>query len=583
MKIKRSDWWYIVPLILIFIIIVVIILSYCNMAKATDKSPYNLFGHSSPSTPFSEWWCTFWDEHIDWQTTGKTNYYDCATRSQPVGTYELILCWAETRESDISHPLEWLLTYCDSMGVHRDSVLAHVDENSYYHPRLSSEDFARLIPGWDPANDVGGNWVRDYKADYDYNNATTYFTVDYDSDYIEDAGGGRMGTWTVNEWQGDYVKMGWGGNADTVSFVVASNTTTQLYLTGEIPSHTYLWYIVDKSSAVNHNAVAMADSFARIHPGAWEYRLINPKHWLAKAFVGRFFHAVIHTDLLSREPTDIYPDDILKTYVPYSCGSGWCDHWTMGSSSLEGLDDDNVYRPAVREFLGEVKDSLGAGNFLLVNVYEVNVGWDSIVLNSVSGLWHETWLLPDVNRSDFNTKLNKVKLYKNSPYNYKLQFLHGGGGLGAVPLPDLNRAKMNQLTQYYIQYSDSFYFLYNTNPAYGTQLGDTTKWWFGLMGIDLGEPTDTAEEVLENGKYVWKRPFPSGYVIWKPKPESGSNYTDSTLHTLPAYYYQLDINGSIVGDSVNQVYVKNCQGLVFQATGSEPPPAQGGYKWNIRK
>jgi len=547
-------------LTIIFLGLGLIIFNTAIAFGGADKSPsVNLFGHSTPDwSETTSVWFTFWDEHIDWQTSGKEWYYPHATRNQVVGTYELAQAWQPTR-------LPWLYAFYDSNSVHRDSGVVHVKVNSYYYPRNELVGTSRLLPGWDPVNDVNGNWQRDKKADYDYNNATTYFTVDYTSKYIQDVGGGQMGSWTANEWQRDYVKMGWGGNADTVAFRVDSNTTTRIYLNGNIPSHTYTWFIVDDSSAVNHNAVAMTDSLARIRPQAWTYNLINIKHWLAKAFAGKFFHNLIHTDLLGREPTDIYPDDILKTNVSYSCGSGWCDNWTMGGICLEGLDDDDIYRPAVRDYLRQIKDSLGSGNFLLVNVYEVNTGWDSIVFNhSVSGLWHETWLLPGADRGDFNSKLNTIKKYKNSPYNYNLQFLHGSG---SNPMSDLNRCKMNILSQYYIQYSDSFYLLYDTEPAYGIALGDTTRWWYGLMGINLGIPSDTGIEVLENGQYVWKRPFVNGYVIWKPRPGAGSNYTDVTVHTLPKYYYRLDVNGSIIGDSVNQVSLRNAEGVILLSTG----------------
>ncbi len=530
-----------------------------------DKSPsVNLFGHSTPDwSETTSVWFTFWDEHIDWQTSGKTWYYNHATRGQPVGTYELIQCWEA-----YSNRHTWLWAFFDSSGVHRDSGVAHVKVNSYYYPNTEDVGTSRLIPGWDPVNDVNGNWQRDKKADYDYNNATTYFTVDYTSKYIQDVGGGQMGSWTANEWQRDYVKMGWGGNADTVAFRVDSNTTSRLYLNASIPSHSYTWFIVDDSSAVSHNAVAMTDSLARVHPQRWTDVLMNVKHWLTRAFVGRFFHNYIHTELLDREPTDIYPDDITRTNPSWSCGSGWCDNWTMGGTCLEGLDDDYIYQPAVRKYLSQIKDSLGSGNFLLVNVFDVwedGIGWDSIVYNhSVSGLWHELWLSPGATRGDFNTKLNAVKKYKNSPYNYNLQFLHG---TGSNPIGDLNRCKMNILSQYYIQYSDSLYLLYDTEPAYGTGLGDTTKWWYGLMGINLGITSDTGIEVLENGQYVWKRPFVNGYVIWKPRPGEGSNYTDVTVHTLPKYYYRLNVNGSIIGDSVNQVSLRNAEGVILLSTG----------------
>jgi hypothetical protein len=551
---------------ILFAVALIFVLFWIPVKASTDKSACNLYGHSSPSTPFPSWWCTFWDEHIDWQTTGKTNYYSCATRNQVVGTYELIQCWLA-----IANRHTWLWAFFDSSGVHRDSGVAHVKVNSYCYPRNEAEGTSRFIPGWDPVNDINGDWQRDKEADYDYNNDTTYFTVDYTSNYIQDAGGGRMGSWTANEWQRDYVKMGWGGNADTVAFRVDNNTTTRLYLNASIPSHTYTWFIVDDSSAVNHNAVAMTDSLARIRTQRWTDFLMNVKHWLTRAFAGRFFHNYIHTELLGREPTDIYPDDIPKTDISWSTGSGWYDNWTMGGICLEGLDDDDIYRPAVRGYLKAINDSLGSGNFLLTNIYEVHPGYDTIIYGgAVDGLWHEGWINTNQERGVFNNKFNAFKKWMNPPYNIKLQFLHA---LAYSEYGDLNRNKIGALAWYYIYKGDSTYFLFDTEPDYGTKLGDTTRWWYGLMGVDIGTPTDTAVEVLENGQYVWKRPFVNGYVIWKPRPGAGSNYTDVTVHTLPKYYYRLDVNGSITGDSVNQVSLRNAEGLVFKSiTGGEEPP-----------
>jgi len=525
-----------------------------------DKSPsVNLFGHSTPDwSDTNSTWYRFWDEHIDWQTSGKSWYYPHTTRNQVVGTYELIQCW-------LSNRIPWLFAYFDSMGVHRDSGIAHVKVNSYYHPLTEASSSSRFLPGWDPVNDANNNWVRDKKADFDYNNGqVTNFSINYTNRYIEDASGGQMGAWITNEWQRDYVKMGWGGNADTVSFRVDSNTTSRVYLNATIPSHTYTWFIVDDSSAANHNAVAMADSLARVHPQRWTDVLMNVRHWLTRAFAGRFFHKLIHTDLQGREPTDIYPDDVLKTNPSWSCGSGWCDNWIMGGTCLEGLDNDDIYRPAVRGYLRQLNDSLGSNNYLLVNVYEVHVGWDTIVRGAVDGLWHEFWMNSDEIRGTFNTKLNTIKKYNLSPYNIKLHFLHASG---SNPIGDLNRAKINILSQYYIQKDDSIYLLYDTEPAYGIALGDTTRWWYGVMGVDLGTPADTATEVLESGQYVWKRPFSNGYVIWKPRPGSSSNYTDVTVHSLPKYYYRLDINGNVVGDSVIQVSLRNAEGVILLSTG----------------
>ncbi len=301
-------------------------------------------------------WFTFWDEHIDWQTTGKDWYYNHSTRNQVIGDYELAHIFTGS-------DLAWLYAYFDSGSVHRDSGMAHFIQNTYYHPKNDPDqnDGYRLVPGWDKANDVNGNWQRDWDADYDYNNATTNFTVQRTSApyYIQDAGGGQSRiSWSANKWQNAYVKMGWNANADTFSTTVDSSTTTRLYLHTQPSSHTYLWFIVDNPSATNHNAVAMRDTCARIRTSvSWDYYLINCRHWKMREFAGRLFHSRVKSR--PRQPADIYPDDVLKSCCTWSSGSGWWDDIVMGGACQEGLDDDDIWRPAQRTYLKQIKDSSG--------------------------------------------------------------------------------------------------------------------------------------------------------------------------------------------------------------------------------
>jgi hypothetical protein len=551
-------------IIYIFCLFLFYFISVSWAEGATDKSAYNLYGHSTPSTPFASWFCTFWDEHIDWQTTGKDEYYNCSTRNQVVGSYELAHIWTGS-------DLAWMFAYFDSAGVHRDSGLAHFSQNTYYRPNHLTDDGKRLVPGWDKRNDVNGNWQRDWDADYDYNNATTNFTIQRTSApyYIQDAGGGQSAiSWTANKWQNAYVKMGWGGDADTFATTVDSSTTTRLYLHSQPSSHTYLWFIVDNPSAVNHNAVAMRDTCARIRTSvSWDYYLINCRYWKMREFAGRFFHARVKSGPAQR--ADIYPDDVLKTCCTWSCGSGWCDQIDMGGGCQEGLDDDDIWRPAQRTYLHQIKDSLGTDGFLLANVYEAHDGWDTIISGgSVDGLWHENWIDGNDYASHWANYYNNIRKWMASPYRYNLHFLHAPGG---TTNGSASRHRINSYAQYLLMYQDSVYFLYDCSPSYGIQLGDTTNWWFGLMSVNIGMPTDTTVEVSENGADVWKRTFTNGYVVWKPLPSSSSNYTDVTTHALPRYYYRLDINGSITGDSINQISLRNAEGVILLSTGGGSP------------
>jgi hypothetical protein len=92
------------------------------------------------------------------------------------------------------------------------------------------------------------------------------------------------------------------------------------------------------------------------------------------------------------------------------------------------------------------------------------------------------------------------------------------------------------------------------------------------MSVDMGKPTSVATEVLENGAYIWRRSFDNGLVLYKPRPLQTSNYTDATTHSLTKYYYRLDINGNIIGDSVNQVSLRNAEGVILRSTSVSQPP-----------
>ncbi len=185
-------------------------------------------------------------------------------------------------------------------------------------------------------------------------------------------------------------------------------------------------------------------------------------------------------------------------------------------------------------------------------------------------MWHEFWLDGNDYVDNWATKYGSIRKYEKSPYSYNLHFMHAVGG---TTNGDANRHRMNSYSQYLLMYGDSIYFLYDTEPAYGIALGDTTKWWFGIMGRNIGVPSDTAKATTVSGATIWKRPFSNGIIVWKPRPENGSNYTDVTSGIpLGGYYYKLTINGNSTGDSVNTISLMNAESFIgIKTTGGEVP------------
>jgi len=525
---------------------------------ATDKTPsINSWGESTPpaddtSTAFFQ----FWNEHIDFQTGGKSWYYPHATRNQRIGSYEN--CWHDYIDGGYYNDIR---SYFNSIGVHRDSAFSHYVENTYQ----SIGGVGLFVPGWNPSsNDQNNDWVRDWDADYDYD---ANFSVDYTDDYIEDAGGGQQGSWTTNMWQNDYVKLGWGGNGDTVSFTVASNTTSRIYVDGEIPTHSYTWFIVDDASASDHNAVAMVDSVAHIilystTPG-YQRVPFNVLDSRVQAWAGKN-QATTARSIKSQYP---YPglreDNIFKHYP-------WGKQIiVMGGQSLENFED--YWITGFRDFLSEIKDSCGEDVLVYGNITNyLEVVMDTLIGNlggtgpALDGFWMEFGLRATHSRSNWNAYKNTIERRKGVA---KYQFLHGKYEFVEG---DTSRAILVDLAQYYLvrDLTDSIYFLYDTDPQYGVGFGDTTRWWRGIMSVNMGLPIDTSSEVYESGVYIWKRPFENGLVIYKPRPGDGSNYTDSTLHSLGGYYYRLDIDGNInPPNSISSLYIKNAEGVILLNSG----------------
>lgn len=552
-----------------------------TLGKGPTHPSVNTFGmggpYEYPTWPYYDAVSNAWrNTHVDFQYWGAAgtsppSYALFYNRGQSVGEY--YNTWTDN-ENEARH-LDLKQWFTDH-SARPESCLIHWHTNTWEHPTSVAEWF--FVPGWDNANDADHNWIRDKEADYDYNNALygTRFSVQRSSYpyYIEDAGGGLSGvSWTANKWKRDYVKLGWGTNADTVSYRADSSTASRIYLPSAPPSHTYNWYFVDDSSAANHNAVAMADSQARVIQCFWTSDLrqivFNIAHPLVQSWNGHNARKFLK-DRGSYRPQHIHSDnpglsiDILLSYLDWTYGGTSPTCWNEPEIDTGWRNGNILCHKAIADtFNLHPNDS----SFLMVS-FSGNYGDTSLVQYGKGGM-EENMITVD---GSFEKNEDPEHGYFSHPHQIrwyqshnKYILMHAQGWVVGSPLTQ-EESKIYSLATYYLYKDDLTYFLYGTGSAYGVNFGDTTVWWYGLMGVDMGAPTDTCK-IVQSPSYpignLWRRPFQNGIVLARHKPDGSTDYTSTSSYSLGGYYYRLNSNGAIVGDSINSISLHNNEGAIL--------------------
>lgn len=518
-------------------------------SKGPTHPSLNTFGHSTPGNgDTSTVWFQFMNEHIDWQTTGKDWYFPHYQRGQTVGTY-----WNVHHNVDKGSDYYDLKSWFESKGLNFEDALAHWKTNT----TQTYDGVTYFRPGWDWANDSNSDRVRDYPSDYA---SQGEFVVGNNWVYHP----GR--NWATNQWQGDYLKLGWWDNGDTVSFIVYSNSSDTLYVSGTIPSQNYVFYFVDDMNAPNHDAVAQDQSQSHImvyFTSQIAFNIVHPevKHW------GGHYCA----DLLRQRrqsysgPLSTFHDNIWNDLPGSKMGRASFQNVPhYGGTMLESELETN-FQYHFKLCLDEIKDSItqnvSGETYLVGNVGNYSDALFDTLLRRCDGVWYEGW-------TDYDQVLSKFNLHKETVERHqsmgKYTFLNmkGSGILDGMG----DRDKLFSLASYYITYDDRSYYLFDTGPNYGVRLADTTRWWYGLMSVDLGTPLAPAFTIYSGS--IWRRDFSKGMALFKPRPGNSSNFTDSVLINLGAYYYRMDLEGrKSPPDSINQVYIKNGEGIILLYTG----------------
>jgi hypothetical protein len=512
--------------------------------------PYSYPTWPDSSEAFFQWL----NEHIDWQLTGEEGYFDRYTRGQPIGKY------LSPHSDYVGGSLhQRVLNIFQEHGVHADSGFAHWKENTYLCPSQVGED-ARLVPGWNPVNDRDGDWVRDYEADFGWNNDLVKNFEVYRTRIVD-----TRKSWTPNQWEDGYLALwygsGYGHDDSLVTFICTGNTQNTIYVDGSIPEKEYRWYIVDDFRAPDHQAVAMTDSIARICGYTWTREHFNVTHELVIQAVSTFADSFTNRIESGYEgPSALFIDDCFLHYPPEYCGVWY------GGACLEGFTD-STWAIHFRSFL-EAIDGAVEPAFTVGNTAEWRTNSYDTLMMVLDGNLLELWVQPWRERYLFNCRLEAVKRRLACGLTLFEHCTGWGTEIG------FEREKVFALATYYLTASSRIYYLYDTGNAYGVNLGDTTKWWYGLMDLDLGAPLDTAYEFVDRGgAHVWRRNFSKGVVLVKPKPAYDSNYTDSTLVLLDEPMRRLDSSGKSVGPSIDLIWLRNAEAAVLLGEGL---PVQDG-------
>jgi hypothetical protein len=501
--------------------------------------PYGSSVWPHPSPSYLEWL----NDYIDWQITGGDGYWPYYRRGQPMGVY--LSAHSDYPEGAL---YRYLLTHLERAGLPAELAFIHWKINTYHRP--SQESAPRLVPGWDIVNDANNDGIRDYEADYGWNNEESeQFTVLGASIHHP----GR--SWKRNQWTGAVVHLwygsGYGQDNRMVETSCTGNGPDTLYVAKRLPDQSYRWYAVDDARAANHLAVAESEARARVSGYTWTRQHFNIADSRIRALIANYAVEqimAIHTGY--QGPASLFVDDCFVRFPPDYCGV------LYGGATMEGVHE--TWLENFRTLLQEIQQAVRPA-YLIANTAEyVSPRYDDL-LAATDGALLELWIQPWRERWMFNHRLEAVRRRQRAGLYL---FLHCTGWSTNMPK---EREQIFALATYLLTLSDSTYYLYDTGNAYGVNLGDPDRWWHGLLSVDLGPPLGPPYEFSSGSGWVWRRDFANGCALVRPKPWQKSNMTDSSWIDLNGRFYRLDAQGGRESDStITGLYLHNAEGAVLK-------------------
>ena len=497
------------------------------------------------------------NEHIDYQYWGRTMLARYYTRNQPLGEYYVI-------QSDIfgSPRYNDLINYFQSRGFNPEDAFTHWNKNTVQ--TAGSPPISYLMPGWDPLNDPGGDYTRNWSSDYSKTNND--FTINYSSNSITHSGK----NWTANQWAGDIVRLGWGSFDDTkIDFTVASNTSNTIYVSGTIPNRTYLYYFVDDKDAPNHNAVAKIKFDSRMYAHGWssgspsadfsgirfDISNENVRNWTA-GYLSNLLKAQREGPNAYNGPLSVQEDDIklgLGGDNQFMTDISWTEIQNRilepGMKNSPNLNFTNSLKLTYQKTRQSMTANVSGISYLCGNIGgRVGTYPDRMdpIIEEMDCIFNEGFV--STQWGAFATLKTGLEKYQSWG---KISFIHASTGLDRI----------YSLAAYYIVKDANTYYMYDTNPDYGVRLGNPDNWWYGLMEVDIGMPSGPANTIAVGSSQAWQRDFTKGKVFLKPT----GNGSTMTIN-LGGSYYRLDVSGNPIGGAITSLTLNENEGAVLVPT-----------------
>jgi len=596
MKREQRPETYPVFLFLVIITLILLFLWGVDIIKAeapnAPSANFIMYGVNDTMPGFSGAWKRNATGTISGGIGGQESYSD----SQIMLTYvDMSEIWEYG--SDRVALFQWMADH----GEHPEGAFAHWTKNTFQAPPYNTAycpngDLYTFRPGWDVANDTNGDYTRDWKSDWNHNRNSTHFTVDNLSsgaDHIQDLNK----TWSEDEWAGQYLRLGsCGGESDTISYEIDSNTVNRIYVHGDIPATSYAYYLLDQLSAPNHNAVAMADSQARV--GLYCYcdsgtKYANsPMTSFGKDLVRQYFaHSWaeycrvwrLRADSFSVNSTiGMFRDNVYPNQSPSLMGCPNCIGGNMEDLDDPGMQDqpswtasESLASVVITESLHTVNNCMIIGNLgdriCLPGYYPrwCHAGWgyDGWLFEGKLDIDGWSWAWITLLRDDVKLKNSWGKQNWYFPKNSCCSYSYDCGdayhrynerflAFYAFYLAVAGHRNPHCDTANFIFTQTGYGYPDGPSCSYGRQSNDTLGWWRGYAKFDLG--TEGPDSLL--GNKVIKKVYEKGIVLLHPQTASGSDpytvgFDGKTLYEVDSLgnlgsipYTQYTMDNILLGD-----------------------------------